>query len=122
MEIKNVPNLAHNVAMNQLMLDVLTTAPARHVNNAEAVNKVSIKLDPVVMRDGAPILNQPASQLNRTFEISKDPPTTVLKYTNELTKQVELQIPSEVSLRVYKSNLEFIKRTEDSKHTISIKV
>jgi phosphoserine aminotransferase len=54
-------------------------------------------------------LGQSPAQINRTIEISKDPPATVLKYTNEATKQVEFQVPSETALRVYKEIRDYLK-------------
>lgn len=110
MEIKSTPNLAHNVAMNQLTLDTLTKQPIRAVNDTEAINKISFQIDPIVMRSGAPVLNQPAAQLNRAYEISKDPPGTVLKFTDPTTKEVVLQLPSEASINVYKSTQAYLEK------------
>ena len=113
MEIKATPNLAHNVQMNQQMLDVLTTLPVREINNTESINKMALHLDPVVMKQGAPALIQPPAQLNRSYEISNDPPTTVMKFTDPETKQVIMQVPNEASIRAYQGIQEFLKKQDE---------
>lgn len=94
------------------------------INSSNTVTQIMRKME---TKDtgiaSVPSVDQIPNQVNKTVEISKDPPTTVLKYTNELTKQVELQIPSEVSLRLYKANEDFKNRIQDIRDAIiSIKI
>jgi hypothetical protein len=50
------------------------------------------------------------SSYDRAYEVLDDPPATVLKYVNRKTKEVEYQVPSEVSLKIYKQMLGFIEK------------
>lgn len=93
--------------------------PTQSGNALEAIRKTVDKLD-VVASKGNPNFNQSPAQINRSVEISKDPPVTVLKFTNEQTKQVELQIPSEVQLRIYKDTQRFLQQQQ--KPNILIKI
>lgn len=102
-----------------MKLNLIPDAP----NSITAINQVAQKIEPLASTvKEAPNLSMSPAQINRTYEISKDPPVTVLKYTNTTTKEVELQIPSQVSLEVYKATQEFIKQQEEKKNFVSIKV
>ncbi len=48
--------------------------------------------------------------VQRQFELRQDPPLTVLKFSDEKTKELLMQIPSEISIKMYKQVDEFLKR------------
>lgn len=93
--------------------------PTQSGTPLEAIRKTEVKLE-VQAVHGNPDFNKSPAQINRSVEISKDPPVTILKFTNEQTKQVELQIPSELQLRIYKDTQRFLEQQE--KPNILIKV
>lgn len=67
------------------------------------INQVTSKLDPQAYKAAiSPNLSMSPAQINRSYEMSKDPPVTVMKYTNSVTHEVELQVPSEASIRMYR--------------------
>lgn len=86
--------------------------PTQSTTAVEAIRKTVEKLD-VQAAKVNPNLNMSPAQINRTVEISRDPPMTVLKFTNEQTKQVELQIPSEVQIRIYKDTQRFLAEQQE---------
>lgn len=93
-----------------------------NVSNATAmVNHVAAKIEPAASTvKSAPNLSMSPAQINRTFEISKDPPVTILKYTNTVTKEIELQVPSETSIQIYKETQKFIADQAKRAGTVNI--
>lgn len=90
-------------------------------NSTALVNHVAAKIEPAASAvKAAPNLSMSPNQINRTYEISRDPPMTVLKYTNTVTKEVELQIPSETSIQIYKETQKFIAEQAKRADTVSI--
>lgn len=90
-------------------------------NATAAINKVAAKIEPKI-EQAAPNLSRSPAQINRSFEISKDPPVTILKYTNTLTKEVEMQIPSEASIQIYKETQRFIAEQARRQGGINISI
>lgn len=73
------------------------------------VNQITSKLDPRAYKAAtSPNLSMSPAQINRSYEMSKDPPVTILKYTNSVTHEIELQVPSEESIRLYRDMGRFI--------------
>lgn len=93
-------------------------------NAMALINQITSKYDAEVAQSAkaSPNLSVSPAQVNRSYEISKDPPITVLKYTNAVTKQVELQIPSEMSIQIYKETQRFIALQEPLTKKINIAV
>ena len=91
--------------------------PTQSATPLEAIRKTVDKIE-VKAGEAAVNLNMSPAQINRTVEISKDPPVTVLKFTNEQTKQVELQIPSEVQLRIYKDTQRFLAEQQKKEEPV----
>lgn len=60
-----------------------------------------------------------AAQIDRTFELSKDPPTTILKFTDARTKEVVLQIPSAESIKAYKDIQRYLKQQDEVKQALT---
>ena len=89
----------------------LNQVPAAY-NAMTLVNNIINKLSPATnaVEKVSPDLNRSPAQINRTYEMSKDPPVTVMKYTNSVTNEVELQVPSEASLQMYKDMQRFIQQ------------
>jgi uncharacterized FlaG/YvyC family protein len=85
-------------------------------------NHTAAKLDNDTLASAKsnPNLNMSPAQINRTYEISKDPPVTVLKYTNTTTKEVELQIPSATSLQIYKETQRFMAQQAERENKVNI--
>ena len=48
--------------------------------------------------------------VQRQFEIRQDPPVTVLKFSDEKTKELLMQIPSEISIKTYQQVDAFLKK------------
>ena len=92
------------------------------VNSAEMIANILRHVEATPSVKVTPDPGMSASQINRSIEISKDPPATVLKYTNMVTKQIELQIPSEVSLKLYRLNQAFIESQQQIQNSVNIKV
>ena len=88
-----------------MQLNLLPNAPSA----IAMVNHVAAKIETVAaaVKD-TPNLSMSPNQINRIYEFSKDPPITVLKFTNSVTHEVELQIPSEASIKIYKETQKFI--------------
>jgi hypothetical protein len=93
-------------------------------NATTVVNQVAAKMEPATSsaQKVAPNLSMSPAQINRTFEISKDPPVTILKYTNAVTKEVEMQIPSEASIQIYKETQRFIAEQTKQQNTVNVAV
>lgn len=78
--------------------------------------KVQFKTNPPVVKPEITNPVQPvveaidAPSIRRAFERSIDPPATVIKFINDKTNELEKQIPSAVSLKIYKQMLEFIEK------------
>lgn len=116
MEIKNTPNITHVIPMNQLVLDRVAANPQHDL----AASDIAVQPDPMVIKQSTPAL-QPPAQLNKTYEISKDPPATVLKFTDPETKQVIMQVPNEASIRAYQGIQAFLKKqTENGEPPVKI--
>lgn len=62
--------------------------------------------------DSRPAVEQTTQKLDKTYAIEKDPPTTVLRFTDSKTKEVVLQIPSQVSINTYKDVQRFIEQQQ----------
>jgi hypothetical protein len=103
-----------------MQLNQIPTAP----NAAALVNHIINKLSPATLavEKVSPDINRSPAQINRTYEMSKDPPVTVMKYTNSVTHEVELQIPSEASLQIYKDVQRFIKQQQEQSAIVNIQV
>ena len=54
-------------------------------------------------------VEQPTNAVSKKYEISSDPQLTILKFSDERTKEVVMQIPSEVSIKIYKQVNEFLR-------------
>jgi hypothetical protein len=54
----------------------------------------------------------PVATINRSYSVQKDPPATVLRFVNKETNEIEEQIPSEVSLRVYKNMVKWLEQNK----------
>ena len=80
--------------------------PTNAATTTEAIKRTVEKLE--VPANKNPKLNMSPAAVNRTYEMSKDPAVTVLKFTNSVTHEVELQVPSEASLRIYKDMQKFM--------------
>ena len=91
--------------------------PTQSTTAIEAIRKTVDKIEIQAAKIN-PNLNMSPAQINRSVEISKDPPVTVLKFTNEQTKQIELQIPSEVQLRIYKDTQRFLAEQQKKEEPI----
>lgn len=102
--------------------------PTRSANTAEVIRKTDEKIEPTASKVPNPDYNKSPAQVNKSFELRQDPPTTVLKFTNEATKQVELQIPSEVQIGIYKDMQKFIdnqnskREVEKPQNSVNIRI
>ena len=109
MEINQIPTSTpqpSNAALNRATSKV-------EQNIVQTVNKIN------------PMVDRSPAQINRSYEMSKDPPITILKYTNTLTKNVELQIPSETSMQIYRATQQYIeaqKKRDWPEQTVNIQV
>ena len=70
----------------------------------DSINRINSKRDQG-QRSQEPI---PTTETKR-WEVQNDPPATVLKFMNE-RREVELQVPSEVQLRVYREVQKFLNK------------
>ncbi len=85
------------------------------------INQITNKLDPKAYKAmTAPNLNMSPAQINRSYEMSKDPPVTVMKYTNTVTHEVELQVPSEASMRLYRDMERYISQHSAKADSVNI--
>ena len=51
-------------------------------------------------------------ELQRSFEVQTEPTLTVLKFTNPVTKEIEMQVPSETQIKTYQNMLDYLKKQE----------
>lgn len=96
--------------------------PTQSSTAIEAVRKIADKVEPTTAVRPHADFNQSPSQINRSYEMIKDPPGTVLKFTDATTKEVILQVPSEQSIKTYKAVQEFIAQHDKPKPTTNITV
>jgi uncharacterized FlaG/YvyC family protein len=97
------PNLANRfVVLNNVLREV---EKAQFTDNRPAVK-------PVIREPVSPTTEAVRSNTSYTksYEVLEDPPATVLKFVNQETKQVDAQIPSEVSIRVYKQMIKYMEQ------------
>jgi hypothetical protein len=78
------------------------------------IQKAQYKEEPVAVKPTIPVpvpaVVKTESSSVRQYERMNDPPATVLKFINNETKEVEGQIPSEVSLKIYKQMIQFMEK------------
>ena len=79
-------------------------------NAVGAIMRVMDKVEATAVKKAAVTLAASPAQLNRSYEVQQDPPVTVLKFINPSTKEVELQIPSAVSIKLYQEMQTYMER------------
>ena len=100
----------------------LTNNPTQSMTTPEAVKRIAQKVEPTPLVNPHPNLNQSSSQINRSYEMIKEPAVTVLKFTDASTKEVILQIPTEQSIKTYQEVEKFIAQQSANKGGTNIVV
>ena len=76
------------------------------------IKEATPAVQPTIETPVPPVVKTESSSVRRSYERLDDPPATVLKFINDKTREVEGQVPSEVSLKIYKQMLEFINQVK----------